>query len=355
MHPVINEDILKIKSAITSWELLRDTTVLITGANGFIPAYMVETIMYLNKTENFNTKIIALVRNKEKANSRFLHLKDLPELEFLIQDVCSEIKIDEPVNFIIHAASQASPKYYGIDPIGTLQANTIGTFNILKFSESQKELKSLLYFSSAEIYGNVNELSEGVKESYSGALDPMVLRACYAESKRMGETMCNSWFHQKDTPAKIIRIFHTYGPGMDLNDGRVFADFVKNIVNKKDIEIKSDGKAVRAFCYLSDTITGAFKVLLDAPSGEVYNIGNEFCQSDMNNLAEILIKIDNKSELKIVRKFRNNNEYLESRVNKIVPDTRKLQSLGWVPQVNINDGFARTIRFYKDKMSDKSY
>ncbi|HBC9557796.1 TPA: NAD-dependent epimerase/dehydratase family protein, partial [Escherichia coli] len=166
---------------------------------------------------------------------------------------------------------------------------------------------------------------------------------------------CNSWFHQKDTPAKIIRIFHTYGPGMDLNDGRVFADFVKNIVNKKDIEIKSDGKAVRAFCYLSDTITGAFKVLLDAPSGEVYNIGNEFCQSDMNNLAEILIKIDNKSELKIVRKFRNNNEYLESRVNKIVPDTRKLQSLGWVPQVNINDGFARTIRFYKDKMSDKSY
>ncbi|HBC9558219.1 TPA: SDR family oxidoreductase, partial [Escherichia coli] len=82
MHPVINEDILKIKSAITSWELLRDTTVLITGANGFIPAYMVETIMYLNKTENFNTKIIALVRNKEKANSRFLHLKDLPELEF---------------------------------------------------------------------------------------------------------------------------------------------------------------------------------------------------------------------------------------------------------------------------------
>lgn len=348
MHPVISEDILRIKSSVSSWEQLKGQTILITGANGFIPAYMVETIMFLNLSENFNTKVIALVRNKEKALARFLHLKDRPELEFLVQDVCNEIHIDEPVDFIIHAASQASPKYYATDPIGTLQANSIGTFNVLKFAEKQKGLKSLLYFSSAEIYGDVSAFDKGIKETDLGPLDPMELRSCYAESKRMGETMCNSWFHQKKIPTKIIRIFHTYGPGMDLNDGRVFADFVKNIVANKNIEIKSDGKAIRAFCYLADAISAIFIVLLNARNGEAYNIGNESCQVSMSELANIIIDVSNSSTARVVMQHCRKDDYLVSAVNKLIPDTNKIKSLGWQPDFSIRDGFSRTIKYYQD-------
>lgn len=347
MYSVIDDDLKYIENSISSWEKLREKRIFITGANGFIPAYMVETIMYLNDALNLNVKVVALVRNKEKAFSRFSHLIKRIGLEFIVQDVCDPIKLTEPVDFIIHAASQASPKYYGVDPIGTLTANTVGSYNILTFAEKQKELKSLLYFSSAEVYGDTSNNEKYIKENDFGVLDCMTLRACYAESKRMGETMCNSWHHQKNIPAKIIRIFHTYGPGMDLNDGRVFADFVRNIVSGKEIEIKSDGKAIRSFCYLADTVTAAFKVLLDAPSGEVYNVGNEDCQTDMNELAYILSGIVNKDNIMIKRNINQDNGYLTSKVSKIIPNTEKLRLLGWAPQFSIEDGFSRTINYYK--------
>ncbi|WP_347254300.1 NAD-dependent epimerase/dehydratase family protein [Leminorella grimontii] len=348
MRSIIDDDLKYVESAISSWGKLSGKRILITGANGFIPAYMVETIVYLNECLNLNAKVVALVRNKEKAFFRFSHLIDRAELEFVVQDVCDPIKLAEPVDFIIHAASQASPKYYGVDPIGTLTANTVGSYNILMFAEKQKELKSLLYFSSAEVYGDTTNNEEYIKEHDFGSLDCMTLRACYAESKRMGETMCNSWYHQKNIPTKIIRIFHTYGPGMDLDDGRVFADFVKNIVNGKDIEIKSDGKAIRSFCYLADTVVAAFKVLLDAPNGEVYNVGNESCQTDMNQLAHILSGIVNKDNLRIIRNRNQENGYLTSKVSRIVPNTEKLRLLGWTPQFNIENGFSRTINYYKN-------
>lgn len=350
MNSIIKDDITHIVNSIESWGKFRDKCVLITGANGFIPAYMVETIVFLNENTNLNIKLIALVRNKSKALKRFPHLEFDNNVQFLVQDVCNEINISEKVDYIIHAASQASPKFYGTDPIGTLSANSIGTFNVLRFAEQQKDnLKSMLYFSSAEVYGDTSNFRENIKENNFGSLDCMSLRACYAESKRIGETMCNSWFHQKGMPTKIIRIFHTYGPGMDLEDGRVFADFVKNVVQGKDIEIKSDGMAVRAFCYLADTVAAAFKVLLDAPAGEVFNVGNEDCQTDMNNLANILATLSVNQKLTIKRCSDVGANYLQSNNNKIVPDTSKLKTLGWNPKYSLNDGFLRTINSYVHK------
>jgi nucleoside-diphosphate-sugar epimerase len=133
LNEIINEDVQNIIGKNIPWEKFANKTVLITGATGFLPAYMLYTLLALNKRFDYNIKILALARNKEKVFRKFSDIKS-PELEFIIQDVCEPINIDSPINFVIHAASQASPKYYGVDPVGTLNANVIGTNNLLKIS-----------------------------------------------------------------------------------------------------------------------------------------------------------------------------------------------------------------------------
>lgn len=345
---IIDNDIEAIIGSLESWSFLMNKTVLITGASGFIPAYMVETIAKLNAKFKWSTKIIALVRNEHKAKNRFSNLLGFDWFQLLVQDVCEPIKLEHDVHFIIHAASQASPKYYGVDPVGTLSANTIGTYNVLEFArENKKNIEGVLFFSSAEIYGDVSACSNTVSEQYIGPLDCLALRSCYAESKRVGETMCISWAAQYDLPVKIIRVFHTYGPGMDLSDGRVFADFVNDIVHNKDIEIKSDGLAIRAFSYLADTVAACFHVLALGKLGEAYNVGNDEGESNMYDLACLLVRISGSSNLNVHRRVAVKTSYLASTVNRIVPNTQKIRALGWSPNFNLEEGFLRTINYYR--------
>ncbi|MEI7735918.1 MAG: NAD-dependent epimerase/dehydratase family protein, partial [Ferruginibacter sp.] len=170
---ILKQDLAGITSADIDWLQFNNKTVLITGASGFLPAYMVETLLYLNNNyDNFNVSVIALVRNKEKAISRFTDYKGDDHLVFIEQDVCSEISIQGPVDFIIHAASQASPKYYGIDPVGTLSANVLGTINLMKLAQV-KNVTSFLYFSSGEIYGQLDDSAFPVVEDNYGYIDPL--------------------------------------------------------------------------------------------------------------------------------------------------------------------------------------
>ena len=244
-NKIIQEDLKNIISSEIPWGELEGKNILITGANGFLPAYMVETILYLNDIIfKKKVKVIALVRNIEKAQERFARHINRDDLSFLVQDVCDPINYNGKLDYIVHAASQASPKYYGADPVGTLSANVLGTINLLKIA-SKNPIKAFLYFSSSEVYGNVEADKNPIKEDGYGYLDPINIRSCYAESKRMGENICISWEHQYGIPVKIVRPFHIYGPGMSLDDGRVYADFVSNIVNNNDIIMKSDGKAIR--------------------------------------------------------------------------------------------------------------
>src|SRR5262249_53731189 len=158
----------------------------------------------------------------------------------IVQDVCQPVTIDGPVDYIVHAASQASPKYFGRDPVGTLSANVLGTRHLLELAR-QKQSRGFLYFSSAEVYGQLDPARIPAPESACGPVDPLDVRSCYAESKRMGETMCVCWAYQYGVPARIVRPFHTYGPGMALDDGRVFSDFVAAIVQERDIVLTSNG------------------------------------------------------------------------------------------------------------------
>lgn len=343
---ILAEDLHTIASALLPWQRLFGKTVLISGANGFLPAYMVETLLHLNTHADANITVLALVRNLEKAQRRFTAHLDNSALNFLAQDVCEPVDYPEKIDFIVHAASQASPIYYGTDPVGTLNANIVGTQNLLNLARA-KQVESFLYFSSSEIYGRVEEALIPIDEDTFGYLSPTVVRSCYAESKRMGENMCVSYSSQYKVPAVMVRVFHTYGPGMPLNDGRVFVDFVRDALTGQDIEMRSDGSARRAYCYLTDATVAYFTVLLTGTPGQAYNVGNPTEEYSVLELARLISGLAPTAGLQVRELPADpNSVYVPGAVSRVSPQVTKLRTLGWEPRISAAHGFARTIASY---------
>ncbi len=337
LREIVEEDLEAILSAKLPWSKFDGSTVLITGASGFIGSYIVETLLRLDQ-EGADIDVVGLVRDGNRAKRRFAELKRGPKL--VIQDVAKPLNLED-VDYIIHAASQASPRYYGLDPVGTLAANVIGTYNLLMLT-AKRSLQGFLFISSSEVYGRVNGR---VNEADYGYLDPLDARSCYAEGKRMGENICVSWFHQHGVPTVIARLFHTYGPGMRADDGRVQADLVADVVAGRDITLKSDGSARRSFCYLADAVSGLFAVLLKGVPGEAYNIGDDRFDLSVRELAERL------AELFPPRKVvmgRPTGPYIRSPVESISPDISKARALGWSPNTSLDAGLRRTVGSYDE-------
>ena len=322
----------------------RDKTFLITGANGLLGRYIVEVLMYLNKyvLDKDKCKVIAICRNKIGAEKKFAEYLVEDEFKLVIQNVEDEISYRGTVNYIIHTASQANTRRFSTDPVGTLSSNTIGTYNLLKYA-NEKQIEGFLFFSSGAVYGDTSYAREFVKENEFFPLDPLDINSCYAEGKRMGENMCFSFYKQYKVPTKIIRIGHTYGPGINLNDGRVFSDFVRSILNNEDLIIQSDGQDKRAFCYLSDAVIAFFLVLFKGESGEAYNMANNKDFITIRELAETLVyKVFKEKRLDVV--YQNNNRELGmNNKSKVSVNIDKIAELGWSPKVRIEQGFKRTV------------
>lgn len=345
-HPIVEEDLERILAADLPWNDLGGKVVLVTGAGGFLAAYMVETLLRRNeKAGKTLTQVVGLVRSEDKARRRFAHYAGREDLRFVIGDVSEPLIWDGPLDIIIHAASQASPKFYGTDPVGTLSANVLGTHFLLRLAR-EAGASRFLFFSSGEVYGQVTDAQVPTREDQYGVVDPTQVRACYAESKRMGENLCVSWLHQYGVPAVIVRPFHTYGPGMMLNDGRVYADFMADIVARRDIVMKSAGQAERAFCYLPDATRGFFTVLLRGEPGQAYNIGNPAALISIAELAETLTGLFPERGLR-VRHEAPAGGYLPSPIHRNCPDVTKAAALGWRPETTVQEGFRRTVASFE--------
>ena len=344
---IINEDIESIVSHPLPWNKFENKNVLITGINGFIPSYLFYTLLYLIDKKDMNIHIYGLSRNKTQTEIKYEWCMHMHHVHFIYQDVVDPINIDVKFDYVIHAASHASPKFYNTDPVGTILPNIISTYHLLQKAVSDKT-ERFLYFSSGEVYGETPNVP--TKEDDFGKIDPFTVRACYSESKRAGETLCKSFHHQYGLETFVVRPFHTYGPGVDLNNGRVSSDFVKNILNKQDIEITSDGNATRAFCYLADATVGFFTVLLKGTSGQAYNIGNPNEEISIPNLAEKLIALFPEFCLKVKGVVpKSASDYLKSAINRNSPDISKAVKLGWVPTTTIQEGFKKMVASYLQK------
>lgn len=340
MNKIIEEDINNIIKEDIPWEKLENKTILVTGANGFIPSYIVRTLLALK-----HTKVIALVRNKDRALKKFSDILNDKNLNIIVQDITLPFKIDEKIDYIIHAASQASPKYYGIDPVGTLKANSVGTSYLLDLAV-KNNIEKFIFFSSGEIYGKINETTPQLREDYNGSLDCTDIRSCYGESKRMGENMCVCYSYQYGFDTNMIRLSHTYGPGISLDDGRVFADFVSNIINNKNIILNSDGSAKRCFCYITDMILGMFYVLFYGENQNAYNIATDK-ETSILELANTLTNLYPEKQLSVqLNKNLSPKGYIKSQSTRANFNIDKIKALGWEPKIDIKTGFKRMIESY---------
>lgn len=346
MNDIIWQDMREIEKRGEDWRWLQQKTVLITGAYGMLAAYVVFFLIYLNEMRpHMRIEILAQGRNAEKMRLRFGSHMERDYFHAIFDNICQPINLDMPVDYIVHAASLASPQYYQTDPVGTLAPNCVGTYQLLELAR-KKGVQGFLFFSSGEIYGNVPKSITEVFETTIGLIDPAELRSCYGESKRIGETMCKAWSHQYGVPAKSIRIHHTYGPTCDPeHDERVFSEFVSNIIHGQDIIMKSDGKSRRAFCYITDAADAFFRILHKGQSGEAYNMGNCECLVSVRELAEALVNCFPEKNLRVITEKRlPDSVYMESPVKEMqIINTDKLKALGWRPCIGIEEGFRRTV------------
>lgn len=347
MNTVIMQDLERITSSeLINWKRFNNKSVLISGANGMLPSYMVETLLFLNEKFGYNVKVIALVRNLEKAKIVFSEYDGNPMLEYLVQDVAEPIKYEGKVDFMVHAASQAAPSYYGIDPVGTFKANTQGTINMLELAKD-KNVESILYFSTGSVYGDIPGEKVFLDENMPGNVNILEVRNCYAESKRAGENACVCYNYQYHVPTKIVRIFHTFGPKVNLNDGRVFSDFCKNILNNENIVLKSDGSAKRSFLYVADAVVAYFKVLLNGEEAKAYNVGgDEAHEISIKDLSELLVELYPEKKLKVIYDINKDDlTYTKMRTpqKQVLPNLERIRSLGWNVTTDVKDCFKRTI------------
>ncbi|MBD5542777.1 MAG: NAD-dependent epimerase/dehydratase family protein [Lachnospiraceae bacterium] len=344
LHPIILEDLERITREKIDFEKLRDATVLITGINGMIASYITYTLLYLNETRQLNIKVLGLARNEEKAKKRFGRLLERKDFALLIQDITTPIQTEEKADFIIHAASQTGPRQFVNDPVGTIAANTTGTKNLLDFAVEKKS-RGVLFLSTREIYGKSLTGQELVTEEEYGAVDPTLVRSCYPESKRMSETMCAAYKKQYGLNTKVIRIAHTYGPGMLIGDGRVVGDFLKNVIQSQDIVMNSDGSAVLGLTYISDLITGLFFSFLNFDEF-VYNVSADNGIVTVKELANMLADMYPEKQIKTVFKEASPEVKAGYLANKIpLLHSKKAMESGWEPKVSLEEGFRRTVAY----------
>jgi len=339
LNPIISEDLDDILARSLPWETFAGRTVLVTGAAGFLPGYLVETLLRRNDVfGDAPATVVALARRRGSAEKRFAHHAGRIDLRIVTGDVCDPPPTDLRPAVVIHAASQASPRYYRDDPVGTIRPNVVGT-DLLLQAARRCGSSHFLFLSSAEVYGEVAPEHNPISEEVPGAVATTARRSCYAEGKRAGEALCVAYYHQFGVPAVIARPFHTYGPGLEA-DGRVYTDFIDAVAGGRDLVMTGDGSARRAFCYVSDAVAGLFTALLKGEPGTAYNVGNEDAEVGVAELAEMLVRSN--PGLRIRRQAPPAG-YLPSAVARHCPDTTRLRALGWTPAWELISGFQRAI------------
>ena len=303
---------------------------LITGGAGFIGSHLVSKI--IDSAE----KIIVIDNLITGNMSNINEFKKNKNFEFVQHDIQYHFDPKENIDYVIHLASCASPVAYSENPINTLKSGSIGTINALGIA--RKYNSKFLLTSTSEVYGDPKESPQS--ESYWGNVNPVGPRSMYDESKRFAEAATQAYITEYSVNASIIRIFNTYGPNMQLDDGRVVTNFIVQALGNEDITIYGNGQQTRSFSYIEDTVSGLLKALY-YKKPDIFNIGNDN-EITILELAQIILKLTN-SKSKIVNNPLPKDDPMQRR-----PDLNKSQSiLGYKTQVDLEEGLVKTINWVK--------
>jgi nucleoside-diphosphate-sugar epimerase len=338
---------------------LSGKNLLITGGAGFLGYYFVQSVLHWNKKVEAAKSIhLTVYDNYVRGIPNWLiKLENEPNLKLVMHDIRNPLPEDiGDFQYIIHAASIASPTYYRKDPIGTMDANVNGLRMLLEYFKQQKEqgkgVGGFLFFSSSEIYGDPTPENIPTPEDYRGNVSCTGPRACYDEAKRYGETLCINFAQEYGLPIKAARPFNNYGPGLKITDRRVLPDFARDLLAGKDIVMLSDGSPKRTFCYVADAIVGYYKILVKGHPGEAYNIGVESPEISVAELAEKVVGLARALfgyQGRVIRQVSSDQDYLVDNPSRRCPVIAKARNhLGYNPTVLIDEGLRRSLIWYSD-------
>jgi nucleoside-diphosphate-sugar epimerase len=336
--------------------------VLLTGGAGFLGYYLVQAILEWNKIAVPKDAVrLTVYDNYVRGVPAWLaSLTDEDGLRLVRHDMTSPLPRDiGDYQYIMHAASIASPTYYRQYPIKTMDANVNGLRSLLEYARTQgqdnKAVEGFLFYSSSEIYGDPPPEAIPTPETYHGNVSCIGPRSCYDESKRYGETLCVNFAREYDLRVCIARPFNNYGPGLKITDRRVIPDFARDILAGKDIVMFSDGSPRRTFCYIADAIVGYYKILVKGRGGEAYNIGVEHPEISITELAERVAATARELlgyKGKVIHRVSPDSDYLVDNPTRRCPMIAKARvELAYNPGISLDEGLRRTLLWYKDNHS----
>lgn len=336
------KDVKESLSAIVNVADLKEKSILITGGSGLIGSSIVDQLLLLNDLRNFNIKIYCCGRNLSYLKERFS--SETSFLKFVAYDAAVVPDFDIDIDFIIHAASPASPELYVNQPVETMTSNFLGMYNLLSYAKNIGVSK-VLYVSSSEVYG-LSSSNQPLEENYIGLVDHLNVRSSYASSKRATETLCTSFVSEYSLNITIVRPGHIYGPSAKVTDNRVSSFFMNEAIAGRDIVMKSTGSQLRSYCYSLDCASAILSVLLSGESGQVYNISNPNSIITIKQMAEIISQVSN---VKLIMDVPDNQDLKQANpMQNASLRSDKLERLGWRGLFDAKLGFGNTYRILKE-------
>lgn len=320
-------EILKLAEGI-DWNKFDGKTVYVTGATGLIGSTLVDALILCS-----NAKVVVQVRNEEKARKLFEN-----EVEYVVCDLSERSSFPGHVDYIIHCANPTSSKFFINNPVETIKTAVDGTINILEFAK-EKNACGLVFLSTMEVYGTP-EKGHKVKESEGGSFDSAVVRNCYPLSKQTCESLCAAYASEYDLHTNVLRLTQTFGPGVKYDDGRVFAEFARCAIEKKNIVLKTKGETERDYLYTVDAVSAILTVLLSGKTGEIYTAANEETFCSIFNMAHLVADM---SGIKVVIEEQDISSLGYANTLHMDLDTSKLRTLGWKPQVGLEVAYKNMI------------
>lgn len=346
MNSVMNEDTQELyRSGRVDFSFFGGKNIFITGATGIIGYNLIHTFDYVNKFLEKPIVLYALVRDDYKAKKLFGNLK---HLHIVNGDVCNSIFLKESIDYIIHGASITSSNAFVHNPVDVIETAVNGTNNILKFAK-EKKVNGFVYLSSMEVYGTPNS-DELITESYNTNINTMDVRSSYSESKRMCENLCTAYNKQYNIPVFVLRLTQTFGAGVNYSDNRVFAEFARCVIEKRNIVLHTNGMTKRSYLYTMDAVAAILTVIQKGTIGEAYNVANEGTFCSIYDMAELVCKkcANGKIDVDICREDIQNRGYAPEMIMKL--SCNKINKLGWYPRYGLEEMFRRLCRYMRETL-----
>lgn len=336
-----SDDIREVAELQLPWEKLDNCNILVAGATGLIGSCCVDVLM---ARPNRSYHVYAMGRSQRRMERLFRKYQAANGFHAIIGDVTKPLSVQQPIHYIIHAASGAAPLEFSVHPVEVMKANMNGVINLMEYG-IQHQMKRFLYISSGEVYGEGD--GREFTEDYSGYVNCNTPRSCYPSSKRAAETLCASYAAEYGAEVAIARPCHVYGPNFSETDNRVYAQFIRNILKGEDIVMKSTGEQFRSWCYVVDCVSALLYILLKGSSGEAYNIADSSSVITIKQLAEMLADLGNCKVIMEVPSEQEKRGY--NPVSKSVFSVSKLESLGWKVSGSMKEKIAKTVNYLKNK------